>query len=41
MLSTNEMACKVVCLSSSHWNKALTDKMNSTGNTGDPYGKPA
>ena len=41
MSSTNEMACKVACLSSSHWNRALTDRMNSTGETGDPCGRPA
>jgi hypothetical protein len=41
MSSTNEIACRVRCLSSSHWNRALIDKMNSTSDTGDPYGNPA
>jgi hypothetical protein len=29
MSSLNEMVCNVECLSSSHWNKALTDKMET------------
>jgi hypothetical protein len=41
MSSTNEIACSIGCLSSSYWNMALTDRMNSTGNTGDPCGRPA
>jgi hypothetical protein len=41
MSSTNEMACKAECLSSSYWNRALTDRMKSTGDIGKLCSKPA
>jgi hypothetical protein len=41
MASTNEMDRRVECLSSNHWKMALTDRIKSTGDTGEPCGRPA